>query len=136
MEYDALDANLFSTDTCLNIYPYSSATLASPKVLQHLYPVKQSPAAQTLFQHILEISFLTLLRQSYLHTHLPTNQCDQIGRFIGLWATFQSLWQQLICPNLSHSKAIFVSKAIIFIEKSFWGNFYRHFAIFIWSHCV
>ena len=20
-------------------------------------------------------------------------QCDQIGRFIGLWATFQSLWQ-------------------------------------------
>ena len=21
-------------------------------------------------------------------------QCDQIGRFIGLWATFQSLWQQ------------------------------------------
>ena len=24
-------------------------------------------------------------------------------RFIGLWATFQSLWQQLICPNLPHS---------------------------------
>ena len=30
-------------------------------------------------------------------------QCDQIGQFIGLWATFQSLWQQLICPNLQHS---------------------------------
>ena len=30
-------------------------------------------------------------------------QCDQIGRFIGVWATFQSLWQQLICPNLPHS---------------------------------
>ena len=30
-------------------------------------------------------------------------QCDQIGRFIGLWATFQSLWQQLICPILPHS---------------------------------
>ena len=27
-------------------------------------------------------------------------QRDQIGRFIGLWATFQCLWQQLICPNL------------------------------------
>ena len=26
-------------------------------------------------------------------------QCDQIGRFIQLWATFQSLWQKLICPN-------------------------------------
>ena len=22
-------------------------------------------------------------------------QCDQIGRFIALWATFRSLWQQL-----------------------------------------
>ena len=22
-------------------------------------------------------------------------QCDQIGRFIALWVTFQSLWQQL-----------------------------------------
>ena len=28
------------------------------------------------------------------------NQCDLIGRFIALWATVQSLWQQLICPNL------------------------------------
>ena len=25
-------------------------------------------------------------------------QCDHIGRFIALWATFQSLWHQLICP--------------------------------------
>ena len=30
-------------------------------------------------------------------------QCDQIWRFIGRWATFQSLWQQLIWPNISHS---------------------------------
>ena len=35
---------------------------------------------------------------SSIHT-----QCDQIGRFFALWATFSSLWQQLICPNLSHS---------------------------------
>ena len=34
---------------------------------------------------------------------LQCRQCDQIGRFIGLWAPFQSLWQQLICPNLPHS---------------------------------
>ena len=27
-------------------------------------------------------------------------QCDQIWRFFGLWASFWSLWQQLICPNL------------------------------------
>ena len=30
-------------------------------------------------------------------------QSDQIGRFIGLWSTFHSLWQQLISPNLLHS---------------------------------
>ena len=27
------------------------------------------------------------------------DQCDRIGRFIALWATFLSLWQQLFCPN-------------------------------------
>ena len=55
------------------------------------------------------------------------DQCDQIGRFFGLWASFQSLWQQLICPNLPHSYAIFVKvlKSIIL------GNFYRHFAFFL-----
>ena len=29
-------------------------------------------------------------------------QCDQIAQFIGLWATFQSLVQQLVCLDLSH----------------------------------
>ena len=65
------------------------------------------------------------------------DQCDQIGRFIGLSATFQSLWQQLICPNLPDSQSISVkvSKSLIFLVKSFLGKFYRHLAIFIWSHC-
>ena len=59
-------------------------------------------------------------------------QCDQIGRYIGLWTTFQSLWQQLICPNLLRSQAIFVkvSKSITFLVKSFLGNFYRHWRLF------
>ena len=45
---------------------------------------------------------------------------------------FYSLWQQLIYPNLPHSLAIFVkvSKSIIFVVKSFLGNFYRHLATF------
>ena len=30
------------------------------------------------------------------------NQCDRIGRFITLWATFQSPWQQLFCQNCQH----------------------------------
>ena len=51
-------------------------------------------------------------------------QCDQIGQFIGLRATFQRLWQQLICPNLLHSQAILVkvSKYLSFLVKSFLGN--------------
>ena len=66
------------------------------------------------------------------------NQCDQIGQLIGLWATFQSLWKQLICSNLQHYQAIFVkmSKSLNFLVKSFLGNFYRHLAIFFWSHCL
>ena len=44
--------------------------------------------------------------------------------------------QKLIWPNLLHSLAIFVkfSKPIIFLVKSLLGNFYRHLAIFFWSH--
>ena len=63
-------------------------------------------------------------------------QCGQIGRFNRLWATFRSLWQQLNCPNLPYSCAIFVkvSKSLIFLVKSFLGNFYRHLATFYWSH--
>ena len=51
-----------------------------------------------------------------------SNQCDQIWRFIGLWAIFKSLWQQLICPNL----------------PTFLGNFYKdvkicHFCNNFWA---
>ena len=31
------------------------------------------------------------------------NQCDQIWRFIGLWATYKRFWQHLIFTNLPHS---------------------------------
>ena len=59
-------------------------------------------------------------------------QCDQIWRFIGLWATFKCFWKHLICPNISHSYGIFVkvSKYIIFLVKSVLGKFYRRLAIF------
>ena len=63
-------------------------------------------------------------------------QCDQIGAIYLTLGNFLSLWQQLICPNLPHSLTIFVkvSKFIIFKVKSFLGNFWRHLAIFFWSH--
>ena len=52
-------------------------------------------------------------------------QCDQIGRFIALWSTFQSLRQQLFCPSCPHFQAIFVkvTKYFIFLVESFLGNF-------------
>ena len=37
-----------------------------------------------------------------LHRYISNGQCDQIGRFIALWATFQSLRQQLFFPNCPH----------------------------------
>ena len=68
----------------------------------------------------------------WLQFHHHQHQCDQIGQFIGLWATFQSLCQQLVYPNLPHYEAIFVkvSKSLIFQVKSFLGNFYTHLQIF------
>ena len=64
-------------------------------------------------------------------------QCYQIGRFIRLRATFQSLWQQLISPNLLHSLKIFVnvSKSLNFSSEIILANFYRHLESFYWSHC-
>ena len=61
----------------------------------------------------------------------------RLGDLLDVGATFQSLWQQLICPNFPHSQAIFVkgSKSSIFLVKSFLGNFYRHLVMFFWSHC-
>ena len=50
--------------------------------------------------------------------HSSWAQCDQIRRFIGLWATFQSLWQQLICPILLHSYEFFCKGVEIFIFSS------------------
>ena len=64
------------------------------------------------------------------------SQCDQIGRLFILWATCQSPWQQLFCPNCRHILSIFVnlSKSLILLAKSFLGNFYRHLVTFHWSH--
>ena len=57
----------------------------------------------------------------------------RLGDLLDFGQVFLSLWQQLICPNLSHSKANFgkLSKSSIFLLKSFLGNFYRHLAIFL-----
>ena len=60
----------------------------------------------------------------FLHYQIQT-RCDQIGRFIVLWATFQSRLQQLFCPNCLHFQAIFekVSKYFIFLWNHIWATF-------------
>ena len=62
------------------------------------------------------------------------NQCNQIGRFIVLWATFQNPWQ-IFLPKSPTFLVNFVklSKSFIFIVKLFLANFYRHLATFYWS---
>ena len=80
--------------------------------------------------------FTVAVTLQYWSLKLLVLHCDHIGRFIALWATFQSLWQQLFSPNCPHSEAIFVkvSKYFIILVKSFLDNFYRHLVIFFWSH--
>ena len=57
-------------------------------------------------------------------------QCDQIGQFIELWATFQSLCQQLFCL---YFKAIFVtvSKSFIFSSEIIIGQLLYTFGDFL-----
>ena len=72
-------------------------------------------------------------RAHFTLQNVLSDQCDQIGRFIALWATFQSLWQQLgILPK---SPTFFCNllkgpKSFIFLVKSFLDNFYRQMAMF------
>ena len=65
-------------------------------------------------------------------------QCVQIGQFIGLWATFLKPLATINLPKSPTFLDIFVkvSKAVLFLVKSFLGNFNRLLAIFFWSHCL
>ena len=48
-------------------------------------------------------------------------QCDQIGRFITLWATFQSPWKQLFCPKCQQILSNFC-KIFHFTSKILFGQ--------------
>ena len=60
--------------------------------------------------------------------------CDQIGQFIGLWASFLKPLAAINLPKYPTCLGNFC-KGVIFLVKSIWCNFYRHLAIFFWSHC-
>ena len=68
---------------------------------------------------------------------LVTN-VTRLGDLLDCGQLFKAFADNLICPNLPHSLAIYVtvSKSFIFLVKSVLGNFYRHLAIFYWSHCL
>ena len=83
------------------------------------------------FVQTLKVQFRKL---NYHSSNIGTlDQCGQIGRFITLWANFQSLWQQLFCPNCQHFKAIFVrvSKTLIFSSKFLFGQLLQAFGDFL-----
>ena len=63
----------------------------------------------------------------------PQIQCDQIGRFIAHWATFQSLWERLFYPKCPHFKAIFVklSKSFIFLVEIIFEQLLKTFGNFL-----
>ena len=62
-----------------------------------------------------------------LPTSLNQEQCDQIGRFIGLWATFQSLRQQLIILPKSPTFLGNFCKGVF----NFWATFIDIWRLFI-----
>ena len=74
-------------------------------------------------------------QQRLLLTLIEGLTSEPVWPYLAIYWTlgnFQNLWQQLICPNLSHSSAIFVkvSKSIIFLVKSFWATFINIWQLF------
>ena len=63
-------------------------------------------------------------------------QYDQIWRFIGLYATFQSLWKAINLPKSPTFLGNFCKcvKIFNFSREIILGNFYRHLAVLFWSH--
>ena len=96
-----------------------------------------APPTSSLLQRPLHLNFIASFLFRGSSDIFTDMQCYQIGRFIRLRATFQSLWQQLISPNLLHSLKIFVnvSKSLNFSSEIILANFYRHLESFYWSHC-
>ena len=64
---------------------------------------------------------------------------SSVTRFGDFFCTLGDFLKRLATINLPKSHTFLgnfvkVSKSFIFLVKSFLGNFYRHLAIFFWSH--
>ena len=64
---------------------------------------------------------------------LTNQQCDQIGRFIILWVTFQSTGQQLFCPIRQHILGNFckIVKIFHFSREILFGQLLQTFGDFL-----
>ena len=60
----------------------------------------------------------------------------RFGDLLDLWQLFKAIGNNQFSPISPILRQIFVkvSKSFIFLVKPFLGDFYRHLAIFIWSH--
>ena len=74
---------------------------------------------------------LSLAKES-TRFHDSESSVTRLGDLLDFGPLFKAFGNNLICPNLPHSQAIFVkvSKFIIFLVHSFLGNFYRLLVIF------
>ena len=84
----------------LCIYPRFSQSICEPTYLVSGTYVRSLLVFISTF-HLL-CAFLLQLSSSISlspFSKVHRRQCDQVGRFIALWATFLSLWKQLFFPN-------------------------------------
>ena len=57
----------------------------------------------------------------------------KLGDLLDFGPLFKA-FHKILFAQISHILMQFLSKSIIFLVKLFLGNFYRHLAIFFWSH--
>ena len=64
------------------------------------------------------------------------NSVTRLGDLLDIGKHFKAHGNNNFAQSANTFLAIFVnlSKSFILLEKSFLGNFYRHLAIFYWSH--
>ena len=68
--------------------------------------------------------------------YVGTYQCDQIGQFLHFGQSFKVGGNNYF-TQITHIVMRFIVKVLksfIFLVESFLGNFFKHWAIFIWSH--
>ena len=76
--------------------------LSLPSIGLQLYQLKNTKGQKTEDTEQQRTVCRARLLRGQPCKHFTYGQCDQIGQFIALRATFQSLWQQLFCQNCPH----------------------------------